>query len=365
MKKLIGMVLAGAAMAVCAQDAAPGTATPVPAGEVPVKKVAVFVQNRTRERAMDDEIDGIRDRLAASLAAVDGMEVLDSAQIADTFRKYKVTTDEEKKGLVSGIFSGGSVPNVARMIGCDYIVAASVVGASSMKRKMNGQNNTVFTLRTTIKVMDATGRTVGSVPNWSSTFPVLNEEGNDPMNYYNILIDRWVEDATDQLAANALKWRKPAAAATALVAFKVTTSIDKVVTELESQTKGTKGELLAELRKVVGGATVELDGAVIGSCPGEFRAAPGLHQIKITRQWMQDYTATVNIVDGMQLDVAMEMSEAGLAKWGSAEAIRADVAKRYGEAAFQRGVKVNVDTTHWRDPAVGTGLNGRRIKISD
>ena len=94
MQKLIGMVLAGAAMTVVAQGVAPGTTTPVPAGEVPVKKVAVFVQNRTRERAMDDEIDGIRDRLAASLAAVDGMEVLDSALIADTFRRYKVTTDE-------------------------------------------------------------------------------------------------------------------------------------------------------------------------------------------------------------------------------------------------------------------------------
>lgn len=364
MKKLIGMILTGAAMAVGAQDAVPGTATPVPPAEVPVKKVAVFVQNRTRERAMDDEIDGIRDRLAASLAAVDGMEVLDSAQIADTFRKYKVTTDEEKKGLVSGIFSGGSVPNVARMIGCDYIVAASVVGASSMRRKMNGQNNTVYTLRTTVKVLDATGRTVGSVPNWSSTFPVLNETGDDPMNYYNILIDRWVADATDQLAANALKWRAPAAAATALAAFRVTTSIDKVVTELESQTKGTKGELLAELRKVVGGATVELDGAVIGSCPGEFRAAPGLHQIKITRQWMQDYTATVNIVEGLQLDVAMEMSEAGLAKWGSAEAIRADVAQRYGTAARERGVKINIDTSNWRDGVLGGG-HGQKIKISD
>lgn len=365
MKKLIGMVLAGAAMVVSAQEVAPGTVTPVPAGEVPAKKIAIFVQNRARERAMDDEIDGIRDRLAASLASVDGMEILDSAQIADTFRKYKVTTDEEKNGLVSGIFSGGSVPNVARMIGCDYIVAASIIGTSTMKRKMNGQNNTIYTLRTTIKVMDATGRTVGSVPNWSSSFPVLNEEGNDPMNYYNILIDRWVEDATNDLAANALKWRKPAAAATALVSFKVTTSIDKVITELESRTKGTKGELLAELRKVVGGASVELDGAVIGSCPGEFKAAPGLHQIKITRQWMQPYTATVNIAEGMQLDIAMEMSEAGIAKWGKVEAIRADVAQRYSEAAALRGVKVNVDTTNWRDPAVGSGINSRRIKISD
>ena len=365
MKKLIGMVLAGAAMAVVAQDVVPGTATPVPADEVPVKRVAVFVQNRTRERAIDDEIDGIRDRLTASLAAVDGMEVLDSAQIADTFRKYKVTTDEEKRGLVPGIFSGGSVPNVARMIGCDYIIAASVIGASSMRRKQSGQDSTVFTLRMTVKVMDTTGRTVGAVPNWSSTFPVLNEGGDDPMNYYNLLIDRWVEDVTNQLAADALRWRPPAAAATALVSFRVTTSIDKVVTELESQTKGAKGELLAELRKVVGGATVELDGAVIGSCPGEFRVAPGLHQLKITRQWMQDYTATVNIVEGTQLDVAMELSEAGLAKWGTAEAIRADVAQRYGNAARERGVKINIDTSGWRDGVLGGDGRGQKVKITD
>ena len=357
MKKLIGMVLAGAAMAVVAQEQV------VPADEIPVKKVAVFVQNRTRMPVMDDEIDGIRDRLAASLAAVDGMEVLDSAQVADTFRRYKVTTDEEKRGLVSGVFTGGSVQNVARMIGCDYILAASIVSASSMKRNVGGQLNTVYTLRTTIKVLDATGRTVGAVPPWTGTFPVLNEGGDDPMNYYNILIDRWVGAAVNQIAANALKWRAPAAAATALVAFKVTTSIDKVVTELESQTKGTKGELLAELRKVVGGATVELDGAVIGSCPGEFRAAPGLHQIKISRQWMQDYTATVNIVEGLQLDVAMELSEQGLAKWGSAEAIRADVAQRYGNAARERGVKVNIDTANWRDAAIGSGVAPRKVII--
>ena len=44
MKELIGAVFAGAAMAVSAQVAAPGTVTPVPAGEIPAKKVAVFVQ---------------------------------------------------------------------------------------------------------------------------------------------------------------------------------------------------------------------------------------------------------------------------------------------------------------------------------
>lgn len=361
MKRLIGMILAGAAMAAGAQE----TAKPVPAEEIPVKKVAVFVQNRTREKTLDDEVDGIRDRFIAALAAVDGLRLVDSAQVADTFRRYKVNTDEEKKELVSGIFAGGSVPNIARMLGCDYIIAASVVGASSVRRRMGDHQNTVFTLRMATKIMDASGANVASVPNWTGTFPVLDETGDDPINYYNILIDRWVGESVNQVAAGALKWRKPTAAASAMVAFKVTTSIDKVVTELESQTKGTKGELLAELRKVVGGATVELDGAVLGTCPGEFRAAPGLHQIKVTRQWMQTYTATVNVTEGLQLDIALEMSDAGLAKWGRAEALRADVAKRYGEAALERGVKVNIDTSNWRDGVLGDDVRGRRVKVTD
>ena len=365
MKKLMGLVvLAGAALAATAQEAAPGAVTPVPAGEIPVKKVAVFVQNRTRERAIDDEVDGIRDRFTAALAAVDGLQVVDSAQVADTFRRYKVTTDEEKKALVTGVFTGGSVPNIARMLGCDYVIAASVVQASAMKRKQGDQQSTVFTLRMTTKVMDGSGASVASTPNWTGSFPVLDEAGDDPMNYYNILIDRWVAQTSNQVADGALKWRKPVAAASALVSFKVTTSIDKVITELESQTKGTKGELLAELRKVVGGASVELDGAVIGTAPGSFRAAPGLHQIKVMRQWMQTYTATINVTEGAQFDIALEMSDAGLAKWGTAEAIRADVAKRYGDAALKRGVKLNIDTSNWRDGILGEG-RGQTIKITD
>ena len=364
MKKLMGVALmALTALAAVAQEMVPGAVTPVPAGAMPTKKVAVFVQNRTRERALDDEIDGIRDRFSAALAAVDGLQLVDSSQVADTFRKYKVTAEEEKRELVDGVFSGGSVPNIARMLNCDYIIAVSVVGASSMHRKMGESMNTVFTLRMATKVMDAAGANVGSVPNWSGTFPVLDEGGDDPMNYYNILIDRWTSEAVNQVAQGALKWRAPTALASATVAFRVTTSIDRVVSELESQTKGANGEMLAELRKVVGGATVELDGAVVGTAPGEFRAAPGLHQLKIRRQWMQTYSATVNISEGMQLDIALELSEAGLAKWGTAEAIRADVAKRYGEAAYQRGVKVNIDTSKWRDGAIGAP--GRTIKVTD
>ncbi len=320
-----------------------------------LKKVAVFVKNNTKVPGMDDQVDGIRDRLAAALAEVDGFAVLDSAQIADTFRKYKVTVAEEKTGLVPGIFTGGSVPNVAKMLGCDYIVAASIVSAGSLRRNVGGTLATVFNLRMALKVMDASGASVYGLPVKPYTFPAT-EVADDPMNYYDILLDRWASEATTALATKAPKWRKPAAADAEMVSFEVRTTIDQAVAELESQTKGAKGEQLAELRKVVGGVTVELDGAVIGSAPNTFTATKGLHQLCVKREWMKPYMATVNIQEGMILQVALEMSAEGIQKWGTLEGLRASLAQEYARAAMTRGVKVNLDSANWRDVGGGPAI---------
>ena len=322
--------------------------------ELEPAKIAVFVQNRTRVPGMDDEVDGIRDRLAAALAEVENFEIMDSSLIADTFRSYKVTTDELKSGLIPGIFSGGSVPRVSQMLGCDYIAAASITDARSMNRKIGGRSAKVFTLRMSLKIMDATGASVDSVPLPAQQMPVLDAD-DDPMNYYQILIDKWVSQVTPVIAQKSPRWRRRTVDAANTVGFVVTTTIDSVIESLESQTKGVSGEQLQELRKVVGGATVELDGATIGSAPGQFRAAPGLHQIKVSRDWMKPYTATINITEGMRLNIALEMSDEGMRKWGSIEQLRANVAQSYSEAAWRRGIKVNVDTQNWRDVGAETG----------
>ncbi len=324
------------------------------------KKIAVFVQNRTRVAGMDDEIDGVRDRLGAALAEVDGFEVVDSAQVADAFTRYKVSAADERAGLVAGVFTGGSVPRIAQMLGCDYIAAATVVSATANKRPLGGRLSTVFTLRMTLKVMDATGASVDGLPTWVRQLPILDAGDADAMDYYQMLFDQWATDVTKAVAAKAPRWRRPAAVA-APVPFTVTTTIDDVVAALESQTKGTQGEQLQELRRVVGGATIELDGAVIGSAPGSFRATPGLHQLRVTREWMKPYAATVTVYEGLALQIALEMSDEGIAKWGGVEALRADVARRYADAARERGVKINVnlDSSGWHD--VGTGDAGSVI----
>ena len=291
------------------------------------KKIAVFAQNKSGMPALDAQLGNIRERIVAAFAEVDGFQVVDSTLAADAF-------------LAS--------PNIAKSVGCDYAVVATILRAGATKRNMNGRLSTVFSLRMAFNVTDANGVSVDGMPTWMSKFPVLDADA-DATEYYDTLLDQWERDMTVAVATKAATWREATATDSALVKFHVQTSIDRTVAELESQTKGTSGEPLQELRKVVGGATVELDGVVIGSAPGEFQTTKGLHKIRVTRQWMTPYEATVNIQDGTSLDLALEMSDEGVRKWGTVEALRADLARRYAEAAAERNVKVNIDTTNWRD----------------
>ena len=375
MKRLMAFALAAASLAAFAQEVTTTTTSTVvknvtttivetvsvAQAETRLRTIAVFVQNRTKVAGMDDEVDGIRDRLAAALAEVDGFAVVDSAQVADAFRRYKITAEEEKTGLIPGIFTGGSVPRVAQMLDCEYIAAATIADARSMARSIGGQPAKVFTLRMTLKIMDANGVSVDSVPLPAQQMPVLGAD-DDPMGYYQILVDKWVAQAVPVVAQKAARWRAPAAVQP-MVAFTVSTTVDKPVAELESQTKGVQGELLQELRKVVGGATVEIDGAVVGSAPGQFYTTPGLHQVKVSRAWMKPYTGTISVREGSSFEFALEMSDEGISKWGSVEALRADVARRYADAARERGVKVNIDTSGWRD--VGDKSALRVIQAQD
>lgn len=320
-------------------------------------KIAIFVKNQTRVPGMDDEVDGVRDRISAELAGA-GLIVLDKAEIADGFNRFKVTTEDERRGVIEGIFTGGSTVRVAQMLGCDYVMLVSIVGASHTSRTAGDKPVTIFTLRMTSKVNEAAQGSSVYGSNWTNKLPVPGQytDGGDAMNYYNDLIDQWSTATGAEIAAKVQTWRRAEPADTTLVEFSVSTTIDELVQGLESGVRASN-ELLDEMRRLVGGVTVEVDGATVGSSPGAFKATPGLHQLKLTRQWMKPWQQTVNIQPGATFRVALELSDAGLQRYQSQEAFRAAVALGYAEAVMRKGVKINFDTAAWRDVAVGNRGN--------
>ena len=350
---------------------------PPPPPKPPV--MAIFVKNHTKTSSrddlsnayrdanstapiMDDQVDGIRDRLAAEVSGLDFI-ILDSAEIGAAFNRYKITTAEERAGLIAGLFTGGSVTRVAQMLGADYILTASIVGASQMRRPAGDRGVTIYTLRMATKVLDAT--TGGSVygKNWVNKRPVPMGNSDDAMAIYDDLIDAWVEDTGADLAAARPRWRAPVAASGAMVPFTVTTTIDDIFKPLETTVDASK-PVKDELRVVAGGVTVAIDGAAVGSSGGTFYARPGLHQMTVSRQWMKPWTQTVNIMSGAVFNVALELSDEGFQHYRNKEALRAELALAYAEAAFRRGCRINFDTENWQTVTWAPGADSSAVSSS-
>ena len=324
---------------------------------VPNPKIAIFVKNQTKVAGMDDMVDGVRDRISAELAGA-GMSVMDQAEIASGFNRFKVTTAEERAGLINGVFTGGSTVRVAQMLGADYVMVASIISADRAALIVGGKQMMSFTLRMTVKVSEAVQGSSVYGDNWTRKYPVSaeNAAGTDASVYYNDLLDAWASETGAKIAAKAQTWRRVEAASVQMVSFTVGTTIDELIQGLESGVRA-PNDLLNEMRRIVGGATVEIDGATVGSSPGTFQVAPGMHQLRISRQWMKDWQQTVNIQNGSNFKVALELSDAGLQRFHSLESLRAQIAKDYAEAMALKGVKVNFDTTAWRDVSVGNKGN--------
>lgn len=333
---------------------------PPPPQKAPV--MAIFVKNHTKTAGMDDQVDGIRDRLAAEVSGMDFI-VMDSAEIGAAFNRYKITTEEERAGLIAGLFTGGSVTRVAQMLNADYILTASIIGASQMNRVAGDRPVTIYTLRMATKVLDAT--TGGSVygKNWTNKQPVPQGNGDDAMGHYDDLIDMWVQDTGAELAAARPGWRAPIADSGMLVSFTVRTTLDDIFAPLATTVDASK-PVQEELRVVAGGISVAVDGAVVGSSGGTFRARPGLHQMTVSRQWMTPWTQTVNISEGAVFNVALELSDEGFRHYGNKESLRAELALAYAEAAFRRGCRINFDSSAWQNVTWAPGADASSVSSS-
>ena len=324
-------------------------------------KIAIFVKNQTRVAGMDDRVDGVRDRLAAELAGA-GLIVLDQANIVSGFNRYKVTTDEERAGLIAGVFTGGSTVRVAQMLGADYVMTASIISANRASLTVGGKKMVSYSLRMTVKVSEAVNGSSVYGDNWSRKYPVTadNAAGTDPAFFYNELLDAWESEAGPKLSHSSKTWRRGTDSPVEWVRFSVSTTLDELIKGLENGVRA-PNDLLDEMRHVVGGATVMIDGAAVGSSPGTFKVSPGLHQMRVSRPWMNDWQQAVNIQNGSSFKIALELSKAGLQKFQSVETLRTQIAKEYAEALAIKGVKINFDTAAWRDVSVGS--RGGEINI--
>jgi hypothetical protein len=101
---------------------------------------------------------------------------------------------------------------------------------------------------------------------------------------------------------------------------------------------------------------VEINGITVGSAPSQLEVPPGLNKLRLTREGFKPFERTVNFYDGQTLTVALQMSDAGYARWKDVVAAytglennrkltdaEVEVLQGYAQMLRQSGIKVDTD----------------------
>lgn len=238
--------------------------------------------------------------------------------------KFDATPETTK--LDQALSDSTSALRLAQNLGVDFILIPSITTYGTDKRTYTGNGintiNITHTLRVSYKMVEAgeggaiRGNTVVASKSFRQT-PDLQVDNSDVL---NDLLDDAAGQLADTIVASAALLPKEVAKSS-MVSF----SVACTMTDIREQPITVPNVQITKDNRVVKtnapievqplDVTVELDGLAIGSAPGTFQVHPGLHKLRLTREGFKDWERTINIYAGQKMRVALQMSDAGFARW--------------------------------------------------
>jgi hypothetical protein len=280
-------------------------------------RAAIFIQNNAGQE-LNDSVSMFRDILSARLTD-EGFSVLDSHDVIARFQEFKDQDEgitgavseaaklvkfEKTEASVDQVLTGASALRIAQMLDANYLIVATLASLGEERKSFNGAGSlykssnevVIRTLRTSIRVLE--GNQGGSV--YGDTVMVQKRLGG--VERLSIV----TSDANNQLIDEA--------------AATIAENISKKLNKIRNAKVDTLSMAELTLTSNVEGATVEIDGAVLGTVPGSFAVRPGLHQISVSKEWYSTWRRTINVVPNQVINVALERSKEGEAR--HAESLR-------------------------------------------
>jgi hypothetical protein len=327
------------------------------------RKIAIIVQNRG-SAALNDKVPVLED-LVSSRVAGKGFSVISRDDVTRSLKNYSTGKDPngELGALDRSLEDNSSALRLAQNLGADYILVPSIVSLGTEKKNYSGNGintlNITHKLRVTYKIVEAgqggavRGGAFTSEKNIRQTAD-LQTESSDVINE---LLDDAAEQLADAIAQNAPSLPAEVAKA-AMVNFNVACTMTDprqqpiLISALGITTDNhvvlTNQPMAVQAMDV----TVELDGVALGSAPGSFQGRPGLHKIRLSREGFDVWERTINIYAGQNLRVALQMSNAGYARWADTTAFLAtlDANRKLTDAEVKRieGIAEFFKNSHYR-----------------
>ena len=300
------------------------------------RKIAIIVENRAAA-GLNDKVAVLED-LVSSRVAGKGLSVISRDVVTRSLKNYATGNNPngELNAVDQALENGTTALNLAQTLGADYILVPAITSLGAETKTYNGNGiatvNVTHRLRVTYKIVDAgTGGAVrgDTVIAEKTTRQTANVQTEDT-DVLNDLLD----DAAQQLA-DAIVQSAGTLAATTAKADQVTFQVSCTLADPQNQPVTIPPLYLTTDNTVVLtnlpvpvqalDVNVELDGVVLGSAPGEFKARPGLHKIRLTREGMGTWERTINVSEGQALRVALQLTPDSYARWTATTSFLADL----------------------------------------
>jgi hypothetical protein len=327
------------------------------------RKIAIIVQNRG-SAALNDKVPVLED-LVSSRVAGKGFSVISRDDVTRSLKDYSTGKDPtgELGALDRSLEDSSSALRLAQNLGADYILVPSIVSLGTEKKNYSGNGintlNITHKLRVTYKIVEAGqgGAVRGGAFTSGKTIRQTLDLQTDSSDVINELLDDAAEQLADAIVQNAPSLPVEVAKA-AMVNFNVSCSmtdprqqpilISALGITADNHVVLTNQPIAVQAMDV----TVELDGVALGSAPGSFQGRPGLHKIRLSREGFDPWERTINIYDGQNLRVALQMSNAGYARWADTTAFLAtlDANRKLTDAEVKRieGIAEFFKNSHYR-----------------
>ena len=329
MLKWLIVLLIGSASTIVAADLPPADTTAAPA----MLRAAIFVQNRA-SADFQKSVDTLNDLITTKLTEK-GFSIIDKDVVVSAFKESRndrdATREEQKttvdnvaitktEATVENVLTSASALRIAQMINADYLVIATINSAGHETREFNGQDTayaadmkaTIYTMRIALKVMEGRqgGTVYGDVVSATEKVAKTKNYESDSTDIVNKLLDDGSTLIADRVATRISRIRDALVATPSLVAdFSVNCNICN--------------------------ATVEIDGAAVGTTPGRFKAAPGLHQLRVSHEWYATWDKTVNVYSNQTLNVDLELSAEGFKRFQNIQEFKVALEKEYQDIALK------------------------------
>lgn len=290
--------------------------------------VAIFTANRAGEVG-DNELGALEDYITGKVTELN-VHVISGETALNAVAG--MAPGAKANALDAQMADSTSAVRLAQALGATHLLQVTITGFDSNKQTINAYGvkaiNDERTARVTYKILDGNTGASLAADTVRATKVVQQSSGglsDDRSSLLNDLLAEAAGKVATSLKRQIDRGRLTTSEGAGNVTVNFTTELADLYIPDVRIDKDNTVRMSEDKLKVSAIATIEVDGLAVGTAPGKLTVKPGLHKLRVVREGYKPWERTVNFTNGQTLNVGLEMSDAGYARWKESTAFINDL----------------------------------------